>query len=96
MALLPKWNFIRIYVGVVIMGSFVLLKSYGGNLTASLTVPKVTIPIDSMEDLVSQNAIPWKISKDSFMHKKFKVLKCCFIPLNLAYCKHTKIVKSFI
>ena len=73
MALLPKWNFIRFYVGIVVLGSFVLLKSYGGNLTASLTVPKVTIPIDSLEDLVSQNAIPWKMAKDSFIHGVFKV-----------------------
>ncbi|KAG7156384.1 putative Glutamate receptor ionotropic, kainate 1-like 6, partial [Homarus americanus] len=35
------------------------MTSYGGILTAMLTVPRVTIPIDSLADLVTQTDLTW-------------------------------------
>ncbi|KAG7156386.1 Glutamate receptor ionotropic, kainate 4-like 2, partial [Homarus americanus] len=43
------------------------MTSYGGILTAMLTVPRVTIPIDSLADLVSQSDLPWRTVSGSFM-----------------------------
>ncbi|XP_063840773.1 uncharacterized protein LOC135089254 [Scylla paramamosain] len=41
------------------------MSSYGGILTAMLTVPRVTIPIDSLADLVAQNDLPWRLEAGS-------------------------------
>ncbi|XP_045134684.1 uncharacterized protein LOC123518120 [Portunus trituberculatus] len=48
------------------------MSSYSGILTAMLTVPRVTIPIDSLRDLVSQSWMPWRLESGSWMLQYFR------------------------
>ncbi|XP_064104103.1 glutamate receptor-like [Macrobrachium nipponense] len=48
------------------------MTSYGGILTAMLTVPTFRIPIDSVEDMVRQTKIPWRLEVGSFMYQLFR------------------------
>nr|XP_053634336.1 glutamate receptor-like [Cherax quadricarinatus] len=50
-----------------LLASIVFAASYGGVLTAMLTVPRVTIPIDSLPDLVSQTKLPWRLEAGSMI-----------------------------
>ncbi|KAG7156388.1 Glutamate receptor 4-like 1, partial [Homarus americanus] len=45
------------------------MSSYSGILTAMLTLPRVTIPIDSLADLVAQSDLPWRLEQGSMIHK---------------------------
>lgn len=54
-------------VTIWLLASLVFMSSYGGILTAMLTVPRVTIPIDSLADLVTQNDLPWRLESGAMM-----------------------------
>ncbi|XP_042204216.1 uncharacterized protein LOC121853897 isoform X2 [Homarus americanus] len=56
---LPKKDGGRLIVTTWLLASLVFMTSYGGILTAMLTVPRVTIPIDSLADLVTQTDLTW-------------------------------------
>ncbi|KAK8404105.1 hypothetical protein O3P69_000278 [Scylla paramamosain] len=62
----------RVLVTTWLLASLVFMSSYGGILTAMLTVPRVTIPIDSMYDLVAQNDMPWKVEGGSMLYQYFQ------------------------
>lgn len=49
------------------------MSSYSGILTAMITLPRVTIPIDSLADLVAQDELPWKVEGGTSLHQYFKV-----------------------
>ncbi|XP_069943816.1 glutamate receptor ionotropic, kainate glr-3-like [Cherax quadricarinatus] len=64
---LPKWDGCRLIVITWILVSFVFTTCYSGILTAMLTVPRVTIPIDSLSDLVAQHRLPWRLESGAIM-----------------------------
>ena len=51
----------RILFSVWIWSYMVLISSYSGNLTAMLANPSLQTPIRTLQELLSQNAIPWVI-----------------------------------
>ena len=66
-------SFVKLLIGVWLLSTFVIMKSYEGNFTALITIPKVEIPIDSVSDLISQDTMPWKIVFGSWFAGKLKV-----------------------
>ncbi|XP_071530822.1 glutamate receptor 2-like [Panulirus ornatus] len=69
---LPRKDGGRLIVVTWLLASLVFMSSYSGILTAMLTVPRVTIPIDSMEDLVAQSDLPWQFEDASLMYLYLK------------------------
>ncbi|XP_071513089.1 glutamate receptor-like [Panulirus ornatus] len=64
---LPQGDGGRYLVTTWLLASLVFMSSYSGILTAMLTVPRVTIPIDSLADLVSQSDLPWRLESGAMM-----------------------------
>ena len=48
---------------------FILSQSYAGTLTSMLTVPTIPVPINSVDELVAQNKIGWKIEAGSILEQ---------------------------
>ncbi|KAK3872020.1 hypothetical protein Pcinc_022885, partial [Petrolisthes cinctipes] len=69
---LPKTNGGRVVVSTWLLASLVFMSSYSGILTAMITVPRVHVPIDSVEDLVNQRDMPWRIEAGSMMFQYFQ------------------------
>ncbi|KAK4321649.1 hypothetical protein Pmani_007564 [Petrolisthes manimaculis] len=69
---LPRRTEGRLLVTTWLLASLVFMSSYSGILTAMLTVPRVTIPIDSLADLVSQSRTPWRLEESSSMYQYFQ------------------------
>ncbi|KAK4294260.1 hypothetical protein Pmani_033115 [Petrolisthes manimaculis] len=69
---LPKTNGGRVLVSTWLLASLVFMSSYSGILTAMITVPRVLVPIDSVEDLVNQRDMPWRIEAGSMMFQYFQ------------------------
>ncbi|ROT65059.1 carbonate dehydratase, eukaryotic-type [Penaeus vannamei] len=69
---LPATDGARVVVATWLLASLVFMSSYSGILTAMLTVPRVTIPIDSVEDLVSQGDLPWRLEAGSMMYQYYQ------------------------
>ena len=65
-------KFTQILLATWLLTTFVIMKSYEGNLTAMMTVPKIVIPIDSVQDLIHQDEVPWRIISGSFMYDQLK------------------------
>ena len=61
----------KVYKKLLIMtwiwSMLILVQSYAGNLTAMLAKPKLQDPIRTLEELVSQNEIPWVIKEGSIL-----------------------------
>lgn len=70
---LPRKDGGRLVVTTWLVASLVFMTSYSGILTAMLTLPRVSIPIDSLSDLVSQSRLPWRIEAGSMMFHYFQV-----------------------
>ncbi|XP_068216982.1 glutamate receptor ionotropic, kainate glr-3-like [Palaemon carinicauda] len=51
----------RFLAATWLLATIILISAYSGILVAMLTLPKVIIPIDSIDDLVHQNDIQWKL-----------------------------------
>ncbi|XP_063593053.1 glutamate receptor ionotropic, kainate glr-3-like [Penaeus indicus] len=66
---IPKNDGGRLIVTTWLLASLVFMSSYSGILTAMLTLPRVTIPIDSLEDLVAQDDLPWRLEAGSMATK---------------------------
>ncbi|XP_069995852.1 probable glutamate receptor [Penaeus vannamei] len=66
---LPEEDGGRIVVITWLLASLVFMSSYSGILTAMLTLPRVTIPIDSLSDLVAQVKLPWRLEAGSMTPK---------------------------
>ncbi|KAG7156340.1 Glutamate receptor-like 14 [Homarus americanus] len=69
---LPKTDGSRLVVTTWLLASLVFMSSYSGILTAMLTVPRVTIPIDSVEDLVTQKDLQWRLEAGSMMFQYYQ------------------------
>ncbi|XP_076068146.1 putative glutamate receptor isoform X1 [Oratosquilla oratoria] len=72
---LPSTNASRLVVVTWLLSSMVFMSVYSGILTAMLTVPRVTIPIDSQEDLVAQSQLPWRLETGSMMFQYYQEAK---------------------
>ncbi|CAL4058607.1 unnamed protein product, partial [Meganyctiphanes norvegica] len=62
----------KIIVGMWLLVSLVLMNTYRGLLVASLSVPRVQIPISSVEQLVQQTSIPWRLEQGGIILHTFK------------------------
>lgn len=72
----PPFDGSRLVAAAWLLASLVFMSSYGGILTAMITVPRVTIPIDSLSDLVAQDELPWKLEYSSMTYQYFQVNVC--------------------
>ncbi|XP_047497851.1 glutamate receptor ionotropic, delta-1-like [Penaeus chinensis] len=59
----------RVMAATWLLATLILLSLFSGTLIAMLTVPLVRLPIDSTEDLVNQDDIPWAIESGSFLYQ---------------------------
>lgn len=64
---MPQHDAGRVLVTTWLLAALVFMSSYGGILTAMLTVPRVIIPIDSLADLVAQDDLPWRLESGAMM-----------------------------
>ena len=79
-AWIPETHGARILVATWCLISLIFVSSYGGILTALLTLPKVEIAIDNLRDLVYKDVIPFNLETDSFSYDYFKVSSLfCFL-----------------
>ncbi|XP_042241220.1 glutamate receptor ionotropic, kainate 1-like [Homarus americanus] len=62
----------RWLMGLWSLMTLVLMSTYSGALVATLTVPRVAIPIKSVEQLVSQDDIPWRLEQGGIILHTFK------------------------
>ncbi|XP_064101005.1 ionotropic receptor 25a-like isoform X2 [Macrobrachium nipponense] len=62
---LPSMHGGRVLAAAWLVAITVLISAYSGILVAMLTLPRTIIPVDSLEDLVHQNKIPWKLSRNT-------------------------------
>ncbi|XP_069172530.1 glutamate receptor 2-like [Procambarus clarkii] len=69
---MPKRDAGRLIATTWLLASFVFMSCYSGILTAMLTLPQVTIPIDSLADLVAQTRLPWRLEAGSMLYEYFK------------------------
>ncbi|XP_042855611.1 glutamate receptor-like [Penaeus japonicus] len=53
----------RALMGMWFLVTLVLMNTYSGLLVASLSFPKVAIPIASVEELVAQDEVPWRLEQ---------------------------------
>ncbi|XP_066945382.1 probable glutamate receptor [Macrobrachium rosenbergii] len=65
----------RTYILTWMMGGFIIQAAYSGVLISLLVVPKVTVPVDSLQDLLSYGKIPWTIIAGSYLHNTFQKVK---------------------
>ncbi|XP_069937680.1 glutamate receptor ionotropic, kainate 5-like [Cherax quadricarinatus] len=64
---LPKSDSRRVITAAWLFSCFIFISVFSSTLTAMLSVPKVGVPIDSTDDLVSQTRVPWAIESGSFL-----------------------------
>lgn len=63
----------KTFLGTWLLAMCVLTSAYSGVLTSLLTVPTITVPVDSVEDLVSYGKIPWNLERGTWMHGRYAV-----------------------
>ncbi|XP_045118455.1 uncharacterized protein LOC123508673 [Portunus trituberculatus] len=57
----------RVLLTTWLLASMVFMSSYEGILVAMLTFPRVSIPIDSLTELVHQDDLPWRLEYGAMM-----------------------------
>ncbi|XP_040566786.2 glutamate receptor ionotropic, delta-2-like [Lepeophtheirus salmonis] len=62
-----KFIYQRIFSAVWMLSLIIIAKSYSGTLASLLVVPNIPIPINSVQDLVNQDELPWFIEKGSVL-----------------------------
>ncbi|KAG7158153.1 Glutamate receptor 1-like 5, partial [Homarus americanus] len=72
---LPRTASGRVFLGTWLISALILTSAYQGILTSLLAVPFVTVPVDSLEDLVNYGKIPWANEKGTSMHHFFSSSK---------------------
>ena len=63
----------RWLMGLWFLASLVLMSTYSGLLVATLTVPRVAVPIASVRQLVVQDELPWRLEQGDIILHTFKV-----------------------
>ncbi|XP_066960393.1 probable glutamate receptor isoform X1 [Macrobrachium rosenbergii] len=61
----------KIFLGTWMLVAVILSSAYQGILTSLLAVPKVEIPVDSLQDLVDYGKIPWANEYGTSLHQMF-------------------------
>ncbi|XP_068212546.1 probable glutamate receptor [Palaemon carinicauda] len=61
----------RLFLGTWMLVALILSSAYQGVLTSLLAVPKVEIPVDSIQDLVDYGKIPWANEYGTSLHQFF-------------------------
>ncbi|XP_064083571.1 glutamate receptor ionotropic, delta-2-like isoform X2 [Macrobrachium nipponense] len=61
----------RLFMGTWMLATLILSSAYQGVLTSLLAVPKVVIPVDSLQDLVNYGKIPWANEYGTSLHQFF-------------------------
>ena len=69
----PKPTVKRVLYGTFVIFTLVISQSYKGNLVALLASPKVNLPFDSLEELVNQNDVIYKLPTESDVAAALKV-----------------------
>ncbi|XP_064098727.1 uncharacterized protein LOC135209921 [Macrobrachium nipponense] len=67
----PETGTERIFLATWMWAGLILSTAYCGVLTSLLAVPKVSVPVDSLQDLVAYKKIPWAIERGTFLHQVF-------------------------
>ncbi|XP_035671344.1 glutamate receptor ionotropic, kainate 2-like [Branchiostoma floridae] len=62
----------RILAGAWWFFTLIVISTYTANLTAFLTVKRLVSPIKSIDDLASQNSIPFGVTQETFLYSFFK------------------------
>ena len=62
-------GFNKILTATWLIAIFILSQSYSGVLVSMLTIPSVSIPINSVEDMVNQDEIGWSVEGGSIMEQ---------------------------
>ncbi|KAK8374177.1 hypothetical protein O3P69_018913 [Scylla paramamosain] len=62
----------RVLLGAWLVSALIVQSAYQGVLTSMLAVPWVTVPVDSLEDLVSQTRIPYSFESGTHLHNMFQ------------------------
>ncbi|XP_027226082.2 glutamate receptor 4 [Penaeus vannamei] len=62
----------RALMGMWFLVTLVLMNTYSGLLVASLSFPKVAIPIASVEELVAQDKLPWRLEQGGIILHTFE------------------------
>ncbi|XP_071528865.1 probable glutamate receptor [Panulirus ornatus] len=70
-SVLPRAAAGRVFLGTWMVATIVLSSAYKGVLTSLLAVPMVTVPVDSLEDLVNHGKIPWANERGTSLHQLF-------------------------
>lgn len=63
----------RLLLGPWLVGAWILGSAYQGMLTSLLAVPRVQVPVDSLQDLVDYGRIPWANEYGTSLHQLFGV-----------------------
>ncbi|XP_064121647.1 glutamate receptor 2-like [Macrobrachium nipponense] len=61
----------QLFMGNWMIATLILSSSYQGVLTSLLAIPKVEIPVDSLQDLVDYGKIPWANERGTSLHQFF-------------------------
>lgn len=69
----PTITSAKLFVGTLFLVHLFLSTAYSAVLTSLLAVPKVVIPVDSLEDLVKYGKIPWAASRGTAESRMFLV-----------------------
>lgn len=70
---LPKMLTGRVLIGAWLLSALIVQSAYQGVLTSILAVPWVSVPVDSLEDLVTQTRIPYSFESGTHLHNMFQV-----------------------
>ncbi|XP_047488149.1 probable glutamate receptor [Penaeus chinensis] len=68
----------RVFMGTWMVVSLILSSAYQGILTSLLAVPKVEVPVDSLQDLLDYGRMPWSVEYGTALHQLFGDAKSGF------------------
>lgn len=68
----PLWNWERMVLGVWMLMILVLVRSYDGNFMSLLAVRYISLPIQTLQDIVDNPVIVY-MNKGSMEEQAFKV-----------------------
>ncbi|XP_042856454.1 glutamate receptor-like [Penaeus japonicus] len=71
--LLPSSLTGRVLLGTWMAVSLILSSAYQSILTSLLAVPKVEVPVDSLQDLLDYGKIPWSVEHGAAIHQVLDV-----------------------
>ncbi|KAG7166138.1 Glutamate receptor 4-like 4, partial [Homarus americanus] len=61
----------RVLLGAWLVAGLILGSAYQGVLTSLLAVPRVAVPVDSLQNLVDYGRLPWSVEYGTALHQLF-------------------------